>query len=73
MKIDLNNIPEPLNANERFLHSIVVRQNIIIEQLTSIIEHISKKNDVVVEQKVVSEKEVKPRTTRRRTNTKPKE
>ena len=69
MKIDLNNIPEPLNANERFLHAIVVRQNIIIEQLTSIIEHITKEQPV--ETKPVANAEVKPkRTTRKRTSTK---
>jgi GTP cyclohydrolase III len=69
MKIDLNNIPEPLNANERFLHSIVVRQNIIIEQLASIIEHITKERPV--ESKPVVNAEAKPkRTTRKRTSTK---
>lgn len=56
--MNLNNIPEPLNAQERLLYAIVVRQNILIEQLSSIVEHIAKKDEVAVTSgKVVSAEE----------------
>lgn len=49
---------QPMNSNERFLYEIIVRQNIIIEQLSSIVEHIGKKDGVAVEKgKVVTEPE----------------
>ena len=40
---------QPMNSNERFMYEMIVRQNIIIEQLSSIVEHISKKDGVAVE------------------------
>ena len=40
---------QPMNATERFLYEMIVRQNIIIEQLSSIVEHIGKKDDVAVQ------------------------
>lgn len=40
---------QPMNSNERFLYELIVRQNILIEQLNSIVEHISKKDGVAVE------------------------
>ena len=43
---------QPMNSNERFLYEIVVRQNIIIEQLSSIVNHIGKKDNVAVEETV---------------------
>jgi DNA-binding MltR family transcriptional regulator len=63
--MELNKIPEPLNAQERLLYAMVVRQNIMIEQMSSIIEHISKKDGVAVEETKVVEEVVKP--TRKRT------
>ena len=44
---------QPMNSNERFLYELIVRQNIIIEQLNSIVEHISKKDSVAVQTTVV--------------------
>lgn len=41
-------LPTPLNANEHLLYAIVVRQDIIIEQLSSIVEHLSTKDNVAV-------------------------
>ena len=40
---------QPMNSNERFLYELIIRQNIIIEQLSSIIEHIGKKDGVAVQ------------------------
>jgi uncharacterized protein (DUF1697 family) len=56
----LKPIPEPLNANERLLYAIVMRQDILIEQLSSIVEHISKKDNVAVEDSKVVESVVEP-------------
>lgn len=42
----MNQVEEPLSANERFLHAIIVRQDVIIEQLSSIVEHIASKEGV---------------------------
>lgn len=40
---------EPMNAQERFMYEMIVRQNVIIEQLSSIIEHIGKKDGVATQ------------------------
>jgi hypothetical protein len=56
----LKPIPEPLNANERLLYAIVIRQDILIEQLSSIVEHISKKDEVAIEITKVVEAVVEP-------------
>jgi hypothetical protein len=56
----LGNIPEPLNTNERLLHAIIMRQDVVIEQLNSIIDHISKKDNVAVEDSKVVEAVVEP-------------
>ena len=60
--MNINEVPQPLNARERLLHAIVVRQNILIEQLSSIIEHIAKKDHVALENNQVTEQviEAKP-------------
>lgn len=39
-------LQEPLNSTERYLHAIAVRQDILIEQVNSIIEHLAKKDNV---------------------------
>ena len=44
----LRNLDKPLNTNERYLYAIAVRQDIIIEQLNSIIDYIAKRDDVAV-------------------------
>lgn len=44
---------QPMNSNERFMYEMIVRQNIIIEQLSSIVAHISKKDGVAVEENKV--------------------
>lgn len=48
MEINLNDVPAPLNATERLLYAIVIRQNVQIEQMNSLFEHIAKKDKVAV-------------------------
>ena len=45
-------LQEPLNAEERYLYGINVRLSILIEQMSSFLEHISKKDDVAVQETV---------------------
>lgn len=45
-------LQEPLNAEERYLYGINVRLSILIEQMSSFLEHISKKDDVAVQEAV---------------------
>lgn len=71
---DIRDMDEPLNAEERYLHGVNTRLNIIIEMLSSIISVIAHQNNVAVtENKVVETKletieeiveEVKPKRTR---------
>lgn len=63
----------PMNANERLLHAIVLRQEVMIEQLNSLINHIAEKEGVAttdnkVEEKVAEvQEEPKPKTRTRKT------
>ena len=48
----------PLSANERFLYAVAVRLDVLIEQVSSIIDHIAKEDEVAVtESKVETVKE----------------
>lgn len=49
-------IDEPLNANERYLYGINMRLEVLIEQMSSLLEHIAKKEGVAVESAKVVEK-----------------
>ena len=40
---------QPMNSNERFMYEMIIRQNIMIEQLSSIVDHIGKKDGVAVQ------------------------
>ena len=51
----LDDLQQPLNSMERFLYAIAVRQNIIIEQNNSIIEHLAKRDNVATTNNVSDE------------------
>lgn len=55
-------LESPLSANERFLYAVAVRLDVLIEQVSSIIDHIAKEDKIAVtESKVEAVKaEVKP-------------
>lgn len=53
--MNIRDVEEPLNQNERYLHGIVIRQNILIEQMSTLLEHIAKKDNIAVEKEVVKE------------------
>ena len=56
---DIRDMDEPLNAEERYLHGVNMRLNIIIEMLSSIIGFIANQNNVAVtENKVVEDVEI---------------
>ena len=48
-------LEQPLNSNERFLHAVAVRLDVLIEQVTSIVEHIAKQDEVAVTESKVEE------------------
>ena len=45
-------LQEPLNAEERYLYGINVRLSILIEQMSSFLDHIAKKDEVAVQETV---------------------
>lgn len=53
-------LDEPLNAQERLLYGVNVRLNILIEQMSSLLNHIAEKENVAVEKSTVTEEVVKP-------------
>jgi len=55
MNKNIEKLETPLNASERFLYAIAVRQDIIIEQLNSIIDFLGNSNDIAVTENVHSE------------------
>lgn len=59
-------VEEPLSSNERFLHAIIVRQDVIIEQLSSIVEHIASKEGIATTNGKVETAQPK-RTARKKT------
>lgn len=59
----LDDVQTPLNSMERFLYAIVVRQDIIIEQNNSIIEHLSKQGGVATTTHINEETVVQPEPT----------
>lgn len=61
----------PLSANERFLYAVAVRLDVLIEQVSSIIDHIAKEDEVAVtESKVETVKETPAKTPAPRKRTK---
>lgn len=48
-------LDNPLNANERYLHAIATRLDVLIDQLSAISEHLAKDSGVTVENVVVEE------------------
>ena len=55
MNRNIEKLETPLNASERFLYAIAVRQDIIIEQLNSIIEFLGNSNDIAITENVHEE------------------
>ena len=53
-------LEQPLNSNERFLHAVAVRLDVLIEQVTSIVEHIAKQDEVAVTESKVEEEVIAP-------------
>jgi hypothetical protein len=45
----MKELPSPLNAHESYLYGINVRLEVLIEQLSSLVEHIAQKEGVSVE------------------------
>lgn len=67
----MKNLPEvetPINPNERFLHAIIIRQDVLIEQLSSIIEHIASKEQVATQNNKTEDKPAPKRTARKTAN-----
>ena len=55
---DMRDMDEPLNAEERYLHGVNTRLNIIIEMLSSIISVIAHQNNIAVTENKVVEKQI---------------
>jgi len=66
-----NNVPEPVNAQERYLHATVIRLDALCHMVDSIVKHIAEKEKVTtvdnkVEENPVIEKPKPKRTSRRK-------
>lgn len=61
----LEEVEEPLSANERFLYAMIQRQDVIIEQLSSIIEYIASKESVATQNNKTEDKPAPKRTARK--------
>lgn len=68
MKVE--KLEQPISANERFLHAIALRLEILIEQVSGLSEHIAKRDGVATESNVTTVKEEVKKTPRKRTTTK---
>jgi hypothetical protein len=67
-------VENPLNSNERFLYAIAVRLDAIIEQNNSVIDALSKAQDIpVTNHKEETKQEEKPAPKKRATRKKAKE
>lgn len=57
----MNNLQEPLNTEERYLHGINVRLNILIEMMSSFLDVYAEKEEVVTEnnEEIIEEVEEK--------------
>lgn len=49
-------LENPLNANERYLHAIATRLDVLIDQLSAISEHMAKESGTTIENVAVEEK-----------------
>lgn len=64
-------LEQPVNVTEKYMYGINIRLNIIIEQLSSLLEHIAKQEGVPVEVTKVEAKEeviTKPERKKRSTS-----
>lgn len=60
MKNKTPHLDEPMNANERMLYGVNVRLNILIEQVSSLVNYIAEKEGVAVESTKVEEAIAEP-------------
>lgn len=56
----MNSIPKPLNTEERYQYEQLIRLDALCNMMSSLLEHISKKEDVAITMNTVVEK--KPRS-----------
>lgn len=57
----MNDVPKPLNSEERYLHAMVVRLDALCHMVSSLMEYIADKEDVAVtNNEVVEQVEVEP-------------
>ena len=52
----IDGIPEPLNAEERYMYAMVIRLDALCHMVSSLVDHIAKKEEVAVEENIVEEK-----------------
>lgn len=55
---DMRDMDEPLNAEERYLHGVNTRLNIIIEMLSSVVSFIAHQNNIAITENKVVEKQI---------------
>ena len=63
---DVQPVNQPLNQNEQYMHGINVRLEVLIDQFSSLLEHIASTKSVAIEENQV---ETTTRTTRKRNTT----
>lgn len=58
--MDIKDVSKPLNANERYLHAMVVRLDALCNMVSSLLEYIAKQEGIAVDN-VVEETKIIPR------------
>ena len=51
-----DNVPEPLNVQEQYLHGILLRVDALCNMVSSLVEHVAKQEGVSVEHVEVKDK-----------------
>lgn len=59
--MDKHELDHPLNPTERYLHGMNVRLDVLIHQLSSLLEYLATSNGVAVQDNTVVETPVKSR------------
>lgn len=61
----MNKLPEPVSINELYLHGVNLRLEVLIDQVSSLLQHIANTQGVSVEDNKVEQQVVRPTRTRK--------
>lgn len=64
----MSKLPQPVNITEQYMYATVMRLEVLIDQFSSLLEHVAKQNGEVVESNVSENvtEDVKPKRSRKK-------